>query len=125
MQELTIITENKVGVLASVCQILGGCGVNIESICAQGNEDGGVIRLVTSDIATAKRELEKGKFTVKAGELLVVKLNDNPGELAKLTRRIARNGVDIECVYLLSKHKGVVEVAIKPGDLEAAKAALK
>jgi len=59
------------------------------------------------------------------GDVLVVKLDDVPGALGKLARRLARKGVDIESVYLLSRSKGFTEVAIKTGDLAAAKEAVK
>ena len=125
MQEITIITENKVGVLAQVCGLLGNSGVNIEAISAQGLGDSGLIRLVTGDTATAKKALERGGFAFKTGEIITIKLNDSPGELYKVTRKLSRAGVDIESLYLLSKSKGVFEVAIKPGDEAAARRALK
>ena len=125
MQEITVITENKVGVLADICGLLGRSGVNIEAISAQGLGESGIIRLVTGDVKTAVRELERAGAKIRVAEILTVKLNDQPGELGKIARKLARAGVDIESLYLLSKNRGVMEVAIKPGDLNAARLALK
>lgn len=126
MQEITIITENKVGALAEICELLGENGINIESISAQGLGESGLIRVVTADAATAARALKSRKgITVKTGDILIVKVNDQPGELGKIARRLARAEVDIESMYLLSKSKGVMEVAIKTGDLGAALRAIK
>ena len=125
VQEITVITENKVGVLADICGLLGRSGVNIEAISAQGLGESGIIRLVTGDVKTAVRELERAGAKIRVAEILTVKLNDQPGELGKIARKLARAGVDIESLYLLSKNRGVMEVAIKPGDLNAARLALK
>jgi hypothetical protein len=126
MQEITIITQNKVGQLAEICELLGSRGINIESISAQGLGDSGVIRVVTGDAATAASALKSRKgVTVRTSDILTVKLNDEPGELGKIARKLARAEVDIESMYLLSKQKGVMEVAIKTEDLQAAMKAIK
>jgi hypothetical protein len=126
MQEITIITANRVGTLAEICELLGGAGVNIEAISAHGLGDSGVIRVVTGDIATAKKALggKKG-ITFKVSDILVVRLSDQPGELGKIARRLSRAGIDIESLYVLSKNRGVTEVAIKAGDAAAAARAIK
>lgn len=125
MEEITVITENKVGMLADVCELLGSNGINVESISAQGLGNSGVIRIITGDVASAARALDKGGFRYSTSEVLVVKVNDIPGELGKVTRRIARNGIDIECIYLLSKQKGIMELAIKADNIAKAQRALK
>lgn len=125
MEEITIITENKVGVLAKISGLLGNSGVNIETISAHGLGDSGLVRLVTGDTMTAKKVLSQNGFSYRTGEILVVKLSDAPGELGKVTKKLSQAGVDIESLYILSKNKGVTEVAIKPGDLAAAQRALK
>lgn len=126
MQEITIITENRVGALAEICELLGKSGVNIESISAHGLGESGLIRVVTGDAATAAKALSsKKRISYKSGDILIVKVNDQPGELGKIARRLARAEVDIESMYLLSKSRGVMEVAIKTGDLGAALRAIK
>lgn len=126
MQEITIMTENKVGALAEICELLGSHGINIESISAQGLGESGLIRVVTGDTATAAKALSNRKgFSVRTGEILIVKVNDEPGELGKIARKLARAEIDIESMYLLSKQKGVMEVAIKASDIGAAMKAIK
>ncbi len=125
MEEITIITENKLGVLAKISELLGKSGVNIETISAHGLGSSGLVRLVTGDTATAKKVLSQNGFSYKTGEIIVVKISDSPGELGKITKKISRAGVDIESLYILSKSKGFTEVAIRPGDIAAAQKALK
>lgn len=126
MKQITILSDNKTQVLADICSILGNSGVNIESISAQGEKGRGVIRIVTTDPTTAERELAKKGFNVLIGDVLVLKLNDKPGEMAKVARNLSREGIDLESLYLLSKDKGITYLAVKPaGDLEEVKRAVK
>ncbi len=125
MKQLTIFVENRVGALASVCELLGGRGVNLEAIAAYGEDGGGVIRVVTGDSQSAKKALSSSRYRFEEAEVATVKINDSPGELGKLARRIANAGVNIECIYLLSKSKGAAEFAIKPDSIERLQRALK
>ena len=125
MREITIVTENKVGSLATVCELLGGVGVNIRAISAQAVGDKGVIRLLTEDETSAKKVLERSGFKISMGDVVTVKLKDRPGELAKVARKLATSKVDIESVYILGKANTDIELAIRPGSVSGALAALK
>ncbi len=120
MRELTIITENRVGALADVCEAMGHVGVNISSISAHGYADKGIIRLVTNDETSAKNAIEKIGMKVIPGDLLIIKMSDKPGELGKLARKLAKSKVNIEGIYLLGRSNGHLEMAIKPDDLTKA-----
>jgi len=114
MQEITIITSNKVGVLAEICELLGGSGVNIEGISGQGMADKGLIRVVTGDTATATKLLTKNGFPHTVGDVFIIEMPDRPGELAKIARKVAKAGVNVESIYILSKNKGAMtQVAVK------------
>jgi len=126
MREITVITENRVGALADVCEALGGVGVNIRAISAQGIGETGVIRLITEDETTARNILERSGFQIVIGDVVTVKLRDRPGELAKVARKLAVSGVDVESVYIMGKTgNNEVEVAIRPKSVKDALAALK
>ena len=125
MREITVVTENKVGALATVCELLGGVGVNIRAISAQAVGDKGVIRLLTEDETSAKNVLERSGFKISMGDVVTVKLKDRPGELAKVARKLAVSKVDIESVYILGKANTDIELAIRPSSVSGAMSALK
>ena len=126
MQEITIMIGNKVGALADICESLGSSGVNIEAISAQGLGDSAIIRVVTADAITAAHALKRINVSHKASEITIVEMIDRPGELAKIARKLARAGVNMESLYILSKNKGgQTLVAIKAPDIASVKAALK
>ncbi len=125
MREITVVTENRVGALAAICEALGGVGVNIRAISAQAMGDTGIIRLLTEDETSAKNVLEKSGFRVALGDIITVKLRDRPGELAKVARKLAAANIDIESVYILGKNNGDVEIAVKPASVRDALIALR
>jgi len=125
MKQLTILVENRIGALADVCDALGKNGINIEGLSAQGQGNEGVIRIVTEDEKSAVSSLKKAGFSPLVADVLTFKVNDSPGELAKMTRRLSKAGVNIECIYLLHKEKGIGEFAVKADNLLEAQKALR
>ena len=84
-----------------------------------------ILKVVTDDEATARATLagKKAKFNEK--EALSVVVPDRPGEIAKLTRRLARRMILIENIYFLSRVGGHTEVAFTADNMEKAAEALK
>lgn len=117
MKEITVIVENRIGTLANIAEALGGAGVNIEAISAYGQGVDAVFRLVTKDPTSARKALEKisGIKNISVADILVVKMPNRPGELGKITRKLANRKVDLESVYILGKiDHAFTEVAVKP-----------
>jgi hypothetical protein len=116
MKEITIVAKNEVGSLAQVAEALGNVGVNIEAISAYGKDNNAVFRVITNDATTAIKSLSKVPSVVKSSEADVVLVNliNRPGELAKITRKLANRGVNLESLYIVSKKQDYTEVAVKP-----------
>jgi len=125
MKEINVMTANRVGALADVCEALGGVGVNIRAISAYGMGETGIIRLITEDETSARNVLEKAGFRISVGDIVTVRLRDRPGELAKIARKLATSGVDVEAVYIIGRVNSDVEIAIKPASVRDAMQALK
>ncbi len=116
MKEITIIAKNDVGSLAAVAEALGGTGVNIEAISAYGRDGDAIFRVITTDSTTASKQLSRlpNVKKVEEADVLVIKLINRPGELGKLTRKLANRGVNLESLYIVSRKQDFTEVAIKP-----------
>ena len=54
-------------------------------------------------------------------DIIVVAMADKPGELHKLTKKLARNGVNIESLFILGAKTAIEEVAISVDRMDQAK----
>jgi len=118
MKEVTIVARNEVGALAAVAEALGGVGVNIEAVSAYGKDNEAIFRIITNDAQTVLKTMAKvpNIKRVVDSDVIVVKLINRPGELGKMTRKLANRGVSLESLYIVSRKHDFTEVAIKPED---------
>jgi hypothetical protein len=125
MKELTVITPNKPGVIASISSELGAKRINIESISTEVSGDTGVIHIITRDGNKARKLIESLGYKVVDSDILVLRLQDRPGELAKVSSQLAENGVNIENVYMLSKERSSTLLALKVDNMKRAATLLR
>ncbi len=112
MKDLTIALDNRPGALAEMGDALGRAGVSIEGGGAFVVNGQGVAHFLFEDGAAARAALEAAGIRVVAvNEVLVQRLNQaQPGQLGKLTRRMAEAGVNIEVLYSDHDHQMILVV---------------
>ena len=125
MRELTVVTIDRLGLLADITELLESSGVRIESLFAEASKGAAILRLCTRDTVKAKQVLAKAGYAPIDSRVLVVRLSDKPGELSVVSRLLADNAVNILNLYLLSQQKGERLFALETTDNEAAKALLE
>lgn len=103
MKEVTIIADDKVGLLADISYIVGKSKVNIESINVDVVSKKAIITLTLSDSEKGTEVLAASGYQLVETNGVVVKLNDQPGELSKITKLLSEEGVNITNVHMLSK----------------------
>jgi hypothetical protein len=103
MKTITVVSNDKVGLLADISYVLGKARVNIESISGDVVSDKSIIVLSLSDADKGKNVLENSGYEVAEKNSIVVKLRDEPGELARITDMLSREKVNIGNVHMLSK----------------------
>ncbi|MBU0532477.1 hypothetical protein KKB44_03215 [Candidatus Micrarchaeota archaeon] len=103
MRTITIVSNDKVGLLADISYVLAKEKVNIESISADVISGKGIITLTLSDAEKGKEVLESAGFKVEELNSVVVKLDDKPGELNRITSSLSKEGVNIQNVHMISK----------------------
>ena len=123
MKELIVTASNDVGSLANVAESLGSVGVNIEAISAYGIDGKAMFRIITSDVTSAHKALSKiPNVEIKELDTLVFKMMNRPGELGKITRKLANQGVNLESLYIVSRKQDFTEIAIRPNEKDLNKA---
>jgi hypothetical protein len=112
MQDVAIAMEDRPGALAEMGDALGRAGVSIEGGGAFVVDGKGIAHFLFEDGATARRALEAAGIRVLAvRDVIVQRLNQGePGQLGKLTRRMAEAGVNIEVLHSDHDHQLILVV---------------
>src|SRR4030042_476727 len=100
-KEFSVKLANRSGELARVTEVLQKDGVNIRSISTEHGAE--VVRIVASDPETARKSLSQANMQFSERNLLVAKLQDKPGELARISAALAKDGINIDAAYMLDK----------------------
>ncbi|MEO8029468.1 MAG: amino acid-binding ACT domain-containing protein [Gemmatimonadota bacterium] len=112
MKDLTIELDNRPGALAAMGEALGAAGVSIEGGGAWVANGGGVAHFLFRDPVAARQALTAVGIKVVAEHEVVVQrlLQGVPGQLGKLTRRMAEAGVNITVLYSDHEHRLILVV---------------
>jgi len=112
MRDLSILLDDRPGALADMGDALGRAGVSIEGGGAWVVDGVGVAHFLFNDGAAARRALDAAGIEVlDEREVVVQRLRQGePGQLGKLTRRMAEAGVNIEVLYSDHDHQLVLVV---------------
>jgi hypothetical protein len=119
--DLLIEIENTPGALAQAAAAISDAGVNIAAATCIGSGERVELHILVPHAEAAKHSLAISHLAVtREREVVVVDIEDRPGVLADLTRKIARAGVNLDLVYVATRNR----VAFGAADLTALRAAL-
>jgi hypothetical protein len=119
--DLVIEIQNTAGALAEVAAAISDAGVNIAAATCVGPGDQAELHILVKHAEAVRHSLAISHLAVtREREVVVVDVEDRPGVLADLTRKIAKAGVDLDLVYVATQNRVVFGAA----DLAALKAAL-
>ena len=108
--DLTIELDDTAGELARLGEALGNGGVNIEGLCAVtvGGPTAEIHVLVEDAEAAFEALAAAGILVESEREVVVVEVDDRPGTLGDLSRRLGDAGVNMTMVYLATRTRLVV-----------------
>jgi hypothetical protein len=119
--DLVIEIENSSGALARVAAAISDAGVNIAAATCIGTGERAELHILVPHAEAAKHSLAISHLGItREREVVVVDVEDRPGVLADLTRRIAKAGVNLDLVYVATRNR----VVFGSADLDALRAAL-
>ena len=119
--DLVIELDNEPGALAAVAAAITDAGVNLAAATCMGSADKVELHVLVPHAEAAKHALAISHLVVtRQREVLVVEVQDRPGVLADLTRRVAQAGVDLDLVYVATRNR----LVFGSPDLEALRNAL-
>jgi hypothetical protein len=111
VKQLTVFLENQTGRLAEVARILRDANINLQGFSTTEARDYGILRLVVSDIDTARQKLKEAGFTTHIAEAICIKVEDKPGELYKILDILANEKINIDYVYVIAQTRLILSVS--------------
>lgn len=122
MKDLTVMLEDRPGALAELGEATGRAGINIEGMSGEARGGEGVLHILVEDAAATRDALQRAGIEVRGeNDVLVTDVEDRPGTMGEVARKLADAGVNIDLAYATF---GGVKVVFGVDDLERARAAL-
>lgn len=119
--DLVIDIENTPGALAEVAAAISDAGVNIAAATCIGGGERAELHILVPHAEAVKHSLAISHVAVsREREVVVVDVEDRPGVLADLARKVARAGVNVDLVYVATRDRVVFGAA----DIAGLRAAL-
>ena len=124
-QQFIVQLRNEPGALANLAEALATRGVDLRAIGGGGIGEVGHVIMTTADDDTARAVLQEGGYTFVEGESLLTQVDDQPGGMAAVARRLANAGVNIQGHLFVGRWGDRAMFAFVVDDVERARAVLE
>jgi hypothetical protein len=94
-KEFTVLMENRPSMLGKICQALADKEVNILALESFPTRGKFVTRFIVDNPDTAKTVLNNEKLTYAEEEIVQIKIQHRPGEIARLASRLGKANINI------------------------------
>jgi hypothetical protein len=123
--QIVVFLENRPGALADLCETLSEAKVNIEAILLEGSVDFGNVRLHVDSTRKAEKALNAEGYQFRVGDAIAIHLTNQPGELAEISRKLAKAKVNIDALFgTTAPGSNKAEFVLMVGDPDKARKAL-
>ncbi len=99
LKQISIFIENSPGRLYQVTHALGKAGINLRALSLVDIGDFGALRLLVSDVATARQIMMKMHIPARIDDVVAAEIEDQPGMLAKLLKPLLDARVNVDYMY--------------------------
>lgn len=116
MQRITVVVPNRPGLLAEITELLASKGLSISSIAADALGAQGVLHIGVERVDDALAILTSAGYNAVTEDVLLARVEDRPGALAQLSRRLMEAQLDIRGLNMIGRNDGWAVVAIATND---------
>jgi hypothetical protein len=125
MKEIIIIVPpDRPGTVADIAERLAARGVNIDQCEVTDDHVHGVIRMEASPYDEALRALSEAGYNAMSEEVIVIRITDEPGALAKVAARFREPQININAMRFARREGGSAIVMLSTSDNVRARALL-
>jgi hypothetical protein len=119
--DLVIEIDNEPGALARVAAAVSDAGVNLAAATCIGPGNRAELHILVPHAEAVRHALAITNVAVtREREVVVVDVEDRPGELADIARRVAKEGINLDLVYVATHNR----VVLGSPDIEKLRGAL-
>lgn len=116
MKRIMVVAADRKGLIADLSELLERHGVNINAIDAADENGTAYITLEVDRYDETLNLLRDSEYQAVPEEVVVIRIEDRPGGLARIARRLAENDVAIRGMTMLQRANGWCAVAVATDD---------
>lgn len=121
IDQLSVFSENKAGMLADIMDGLAGADINVEALTIADTSEFGVLRFIVDSPKKALTVLKRDGFVATLTPVVALRMEHTPGSLAKIARALGDEGISIEYLYAcVAKELNSAFVVLRVEDMDAA-----
>ena len=124
MKEFDVFVENKPGELARVTDTLARSAINIRGLATEKHGGRPMVKIITDDELSTRKSLQRIGLEFQEFDVVMLDLEDRPGEIDKIAKRAAKAGLNIESMFLIGKKDSPAALAVMANDAKKAKEVL-
>lgn len=113
MKQLTVVADDRVGLLSDITYILGKAKINIDSLLVEVRGKTAIINLGVKDEKKGAALLERNGYKILESEIILVSIKDEPAQTAEMTAILTKANVSIENAYVVANSDGMCTMALK------------
>ncbi len=113
VEQISILLRNEPGVLSRILENFDRANVNILGLTINETANFGELRIVVDKCALAKDILKEMAVSYNVVKIIVVKLENKPGELLKIAHLMSKNDINIDYIYTLASIDKGALIAVK------------
>ena len=125
MKQITVVSENRTGLIAEISDLLGKAKINIEYLDGETFGDMATIFLEVDNYDKALAILRDYGFEAISEDGFVVCLENKPGALAKISKQLSEAKINLRSIRIVRKNQGNGLVLISTEHKEKAMELLK
>ena len=116
MHRVTVVARDRPGLIAEVSEVLAARAVNIVAIAGETFGADAVLHLEVDALDAALSALAAAGFQAVSDDVLLLRIEDKPGALAQVSRRLADARINIRGINMVQRGGGFAIVGASTDD---------
>jgi len=93
--QFSVFVKNRVGMLSELCTAISEANINIRGLSTVVEAESAIVGLIVDDANKTKEVLHKQNLKFGESTILTVRMDNKPGQIAKITKELSEQHIDI------------------------------